>query len=54
MVFDWDAGLAVTARRQAFAAAVSNDWLSAGMHLPFPGMGKVLKDGAAYRFVPLP
>jgi glyoxylase-like metal-dependent hydrolase (beta-lactamase superfamily II) len=53
MVFDWDAGLAVKARRQAFDSAASNGWLSAGMHLPFPGMGKVRKDGATYCFVPL-
>jgi glyoxylase-like metal-dependent hydrolase (beta-lactamase superfamily II) len=52
MVFDWDAGLAVTARRRAFDIAASNDWQSAGMHLPFPGIGKVRKDGADYRFIP--
>ncbi len=53
MVFDWDAGMAVNARKQAFEDAASNDWLSAGMHLPFPSMGKLRKDGTAYTFVPL-
>ncbi len=52
MVFDWDAGLAVEARKRAFDAAASNEWLSAGMHLPFPGLGKVRKDVDVYRFLP--
>ncbi len=44
MIFDWDAGMAVAARRRAFAMAAENGWLSAGMHLPFPGMGKLRRD----------
>lgn len=46
MVFDWDAGMAVAARRWAFDMATANGWLSAGMHLPFPGMGKLRRDDA--------
>ena len=55
MIFDWNAGLAVAARRRAFAMAADNGWLSAGMHLPFPGMGTMRRDGGggAFRFEPI-
>lgn len=45
MVFDWDADMAVAARRRAFEMATTNGWLSAGLHLPFPGMGKLRRGG---------
>ncbi len=55
MIFDWNAGLAVAARRRAFAMAADNGWLSAGMHLPFPGMGILRRDGGegGFRFEPI-
>ena len=52
MVFDWDADMAVEARKQAFDAAASNGWLAAGMHLPFPSVGRVQHNDAAYCFIP--
>ncbi len=53
MIFDWDAELAVAARRRAFDMAADNGWLSAGMHLPFPGMGTLQRDSTAYNFASL-
>ena len=44
MIFDWDAGMAAAARRRVFDMATANGWLSAGMHLPFPGIGKLRRD----------
>jgi glyoxylase-like metal-dependent hydrolase (beta-lactamase superfamily II) len=54
MVFDWNAAMAVASRREAFEMAVRNNWLSAGMHLPFPAVGKLTKSGTDYSFAPLP
>ncbi len=55
MIFDWDAGLAVAERRRAFDMAATNGWLSAGMHLPFPGIGTLRHDAGegCFRFEPL-
>ncbi len=50
MIFDWDARLAVAARRRAFAMVADNGWLSAGMHLPFPGVGTLRRDGGEHSF----
>ncbi len=50
MIFDWDAGLAVAARRRAFDMAADNGWLSAGMHIPFPGIGTLRRDGGESSF----
>ncbi len=50
--FDVDPKAAVETRRRAFDAAASERTLIAGMHLPFPGLGHVAREGAGYRFVP--
>lgn len=44
MVFDWDADMAAASRRRVFDMAAAKGFLSAGMHLPFPGMGKTRRD----------
>ena len=55
MVFDWDAGLATAARRRAFDMVADNGCLSAGMHLPFPGIGTLRHDDGegGYCFAPI-
>ncbi len=55
MVFDWDAGMAAAARRRAFAMAADSGCLLGGMHLPFPGIGTLRRDGGdgGFRFEPI-
>ncbi len=52
MIFDWDAGMAVASRRKAFAMAADSGCVLGGMHLPFPGMGTLRRDGGdgGFRF----
>ncbi|WP_420332080.1 MBL fold metallo-hydrolase [Roseibium sp.] len=49
--FDIDSGKAAETRKSFFDQAASDKLLFAGAHIPFPGMGRVAKDGDAYRFV---
>ena len=49
--FDIDSGKAAETRKTFFDQAASDKLLFAGAHIPFPGMGRVAKDGDAYRFV---
>lgn len=53
MIFDWDARMAVETRERILAEASANNWLAAGMHIPFPGAGIVARDNGAYRFIPI-
>jgi glyoxylase-like metal-dependent hydrolase (beta-lactamase superfamily II) len=50
---DIDPKQAAAARKAMFEAAVKNGWSIAGVHLPFPGIGRIRKDGGAYAFVPV-
>lgn len=50
LVFDTDQAQAAAARKRAFDMAASERLLVAGMHLPFPGLGFVERNGAAYRY----
>lgn len=50
--FDSDGGLAAASRRRVLDMAAADGLLISGAHMPFPGFGKVLKDGTAFRFVP--
>jgi glyoxylase-like metal-dependent hydrolase (beta-lactamase superfamily II) len=51
--FDTDPKKAVVTRRtQMIDAAKAKYWV-AGMHMPFPGIGHVRKDGAVYNWVPV-
>ena len=50
--FDSDPAQAIATRRQVFEQAASQGWSIAGAHLPFPGLGRVGREGATYRWVP--
>lgn len=51
--YDSDPALASDAREQLLAdAAERGDWLAAA-HAPFPGIGKVRRDGLGYAWLPL-
>lgn len=54
VAFDADPEAAAASRRRALEAAASERSLIAGMHIPFPGIGRVSKAGDGYRFHPLP
>ena len=49
---DVDRVRAIASRRQLLAQAARAGWWVAGAHLPFPGLGHVRVDGAAYAWVP--
>lgn len=49
--FDIDPGQAVTTRKAFLDQAAADKLFFAGAHIPFPGMGRVAKDGEGYRFV---
>ncbi|MGH8183306.1 MAG: MBL fold metallo-hydrolase [Rhodanobacteraceae bacterium] len=51
--FDTDPAQAVATRKRILAEAASKGWLIAGAHLPFPGLGHVIKDGSGYRWLPV-
>jgi len=53
MSFDSDPKAAVAARKALFAKIAANKWEIGAAHVPFPGIGHLRKDGAAYEFVPL-
>lgn len=52
---EWDVdGKEAKATRQGVLSDASrNGWLIAGAHLPFPGIGHVIKDGGAYQWLPV-
>lgn len=50
--FDTDAKQAVLTRKRVFAEVAKQRELIAGMHLPFPGIGHVRKEGKGYAWVP--
>ncbi|MGQ9368618.1 MBL fold metallo-hydrolase [Azospirillum sp. A39] len=52
LAFDVDAQQAAQTRKRALDRAAADRMMVAGMHLPFPGFGHVVRDGAGYRFVP--
>lgn len=49
-VFDADAKQAVASRRRVLDMAAADRLLISGAHMPFPGFGKVSKEGSGYRF----
>lgn len=51
---DVDQAASAATRVRTFAQVASDRLRVAGMHLPFPGVGHVARDGAAYRYVPRP
>jgi glyoxylase-like metal-dependent hydrolase (beta-lactamase superfamily II) len=50
--FDLDAAQAAASRRRVFDMISSDRALIGATHAAFPGFGRVLKDGAAFRFAP--
>ena len=50
--FDTDKVAAQATRRRIFRLAQQNRLWIGGAHLPFPGIGHVVRDGRAYRWVP--
>lgn len=51
---DVDRDAAMATRIATFKKVAAEKTLIAGMHLPFPGFGHLVKDGDAYAFVPAP
>ena len=54
LAFDTDQGRAAETRKRVFDMAASDKLLVAGMHLPFPGLGRVARRGDAYAYAPEP
>ena len=50
--FDMDREQAVATRRRLLDMAAADGIAVAGYHLPFPGVGHVVREGSAYRFLP--
>lgn len=52
--YDWNAAMAVAARKAILARASANHWWVAGAHISFPGIGHIVADadGDQYRWVP--
>lgn len=50
--FDMDGAQTAATRRRILDMAVADNMVMLGYHFPFPGVGQVMRDGAAYRFVP--
>jgi len=50
--FDTDPALAAQSRARIFDRAASDNLLIAGSHIHFPGFGRFVRAGEAYRFVP--
>jgi len=51
---DLDKPLAVQTRRRLLSQAADEQLLVAGYHFPFPGVGRILRHGDGFRFVPMP
>ena len=50
--FDMDGDLTVETRKRLLDMCASDEIAVVGYHFPFPGVGHVMRDGGAYRFVP--
>lgn len=51
--FDMDAEAARQTRRRLLEAAAAGDWIVGGYHLPPPGLGRIVRRGSGYDFLPL-
>ena len=49
--YDFDSTQAVQTRKALLQRAVAEDLTLIGYHFDFPGIGKIVRDGEAYRFV---
>jgi len=52
--FDTDPKAAREQRLRTFAEAAREGYLAAGAHIAFPGVGRLAKSGAGYRWFPVP
>lgn len=52
--FDTDKPAAAAARKRVFDMVASDKTLVTGMHMHFPGFGRLVREGAAYRLLPEP
>ena len=50
--FDTDGDLTVATRKRLLDMAAADRMAVLGYHFPFPGVGHVMRDGDAYRFIP--
>ena len=50
--FDSDPAQAAESRRRVFDMVSADKMLVAGSHIHFPGFGRILRDGEAYRYLP--
>ncbi len=53
VVFDVDSAAAVATRETLLPVLADEDALIAGPHLPFPGLGRLQRDGNAYSWTPV-
>ncbi len=52
IAFDTDQDQARASRKRVFDMVTADNMIVAGMHLPFPGVGRVARDGQAFAYVP--
>ncbi len=50
--FDTDAALAAASRRRVFDRAAADNLIIAATHVPFPGLGRFVRNGEAFAYVP--
>ena len=53
IAFDWEQPKASSARMNMFDLAVKENVLIAAVHLPFPGLGTLRKEGTSYAYTPM-
>ena len=53
IMFDWEQSKASSSRISLFDLAVKENILIAAVHLPFPGLGTLRKEGTSYAYTPL-
>ncbi len=54
IAFDVDQDAAIATRKRVFDRVATDRLQVAGMHLPFPGFGRLRRRGTAYEYVPTP
>lgn len=53
LVYDMDPVKAAQTRKEWLARSVDEKLRIAGMHMPYPGIGQVAKDGSGFEFLPV-
>ena len=53
IAFDTDQDLAIATRKKVFDMTATDKLTVAGAHLPFPGIGHVVKSGSDYQYAPV-